>query len=121
MKELQLSPIPSFQSSVASCLGAEEEEPDDEEEPEYMNDFITNTMFRQFLLDNNCYKTFLENCYKHPMIEHPYYKKEFDHIDPFEYINVAFMWFHTDDPDYWDRLNTQWRRYWAINKDILGL
>jgi len=73
----------------------------EEEIPIEYNDKITDDGFRQFLIDNDAYESYLANC-KPDFV--------FSRCPKHEYINRAFSWWRTTERgDFWVSLHNKWQ------------
>ena len=74
------------------------------------DDFITDDEFRDFLIDNDCYDEYIENC----KIKDNYYGgilKNFDITAKQNYINHAFAWSRTPEKSrYWEVIYNKWNK-----------
>ena len=85
------------------------------------DDFIVMDEFRDFLMDNNAYEQYLDNCF-----EKPYYKDWIENIDkhtkqnPAGLINNAFTWAATKQGgQFWTNLSNKWmKEIQKIKKNI---
>jgi len=81
---------------------------EDPKSSEYFDDFLTDAEFRDFLIRNNAYESFIEYANKSFSDDFEY---EFEH-GRYSYIDHAFTWSDTrEGSDFWVNLDNKWRKH----------
>ena len=96
----------TYEASVRWYKGGKLGEPIKVDAMKEYKDFITDDVFRQFLIDNGAYDKYIKNVLE----KRPTYADEFSTADRREYLNHCFTWSSTPEHDsYWSPLNDRWK------------